>query len=413
MAEPVAMPKLGFDMAEGKVIRWLKGVGDPIAKGDILAEIETDKATVEVEAQVGGVIRRLLVPEGTSVPVGTAIAIIGGADEILEEESVAAVERAAAGPASTRAAVPQSHEASAALHGGDIEGRLPLGVRISPIARQLAEDGGVDLIQVEGSGPGGRIIKRDIESVLSRSTAVAASQAIRPPSAEPSRSVHVPLTKLRAAIGRRMTAAKQQIPHIYLTVDLDAGPLVRMREDLNGFVQEGQRISVNDFVVKAAALALREAPNLNASLDGDSLLRHAQVNVGVAVSVPEGLLTVVVREADHKTLVQISDEVRKMSGRAREGKVRPQDIEGSTFTVSNLGMFDVDHFVAIINPPEAAILAVGTVREVPVVDQGLLRAGRRLKVTLSVDHRVADGAEAGRWLQSFRRYLEHPAALML
>jgi pyruvate dehydrogenase E2 component (dihydrolipoamide acetyltransferase) len=210
-----------------------------------------------------------------------------------------------------------------------------------------------------------------------------------------------------------MTAAKQQIPHIYLTVDLDAGQLTRLREDLNAVMPEAQRISVNDLIVKAAALALREVPELNTSLEGDSLLRHGEVNVGIAVSVPDGLLTVVVRQADRKTVFQISEEARQMSARARAGKVRPQDIEGSTFTVSNLGMFDVDHFVAIINPPEAAILAVGAVREVPVVEQGQLRPGRRLKVTLSADHRVADGAQAARWLQAFRRSLEHPAVLLL
>lgn len=405
MAEAVAMPKLGFDMAEGKVIRWLKAVGDPVAKGEILAEIETDKATVEVEAQVSGVVRQLLVSEGTSVPVGTAIAVIAGADERIEEEP-AAIEKPAAEPV-------QVAPVEAELPAGDTGGRLPSGVRISPIARQLAEDGGVDLTRVKGSGPGGRIVKRDIEAILARPAPGAVSQPARGPSVVSPPSERVPLTKHRATIGRRMTAAKQQIPHIYLTVDLDAEPLARMREDLNRFLPEGQHISVNDFVVRAAALALRDAPSLNTSFDGDSLLRHAQINVGVAVSVPDGLLTVVVREADQKNLVRISDEVRQMSGRAREGKVRPQDIEGSTFTVSNLGMFDVDDFLAIINPPEAAILAVGTVREVPVVEQGLLRAGRRIKVTLSVDHRVADGAEAARWLQSFRGYLEHPAGLML
>jgi pyruvate dehydrogenase E2 component (dihydrolipoamide acetyltransferase) len=401
------MPKLGFDMAEGKIVRWLKRVGDPVNKGDILAEIETDKATVEVESEVTGVVRQILVPEGTSVPVGNPIAVVGAADEAIEEIQVAAPAKPEAGAAPERAAVTSGPVAQPAAAVSAVEGRLPAGVRASPIARQLAEAGGVDLAQVKGTGPGGRIVKRDIESLLARPEAAA----IR--AGEPQPSTLVPLSKLRATIGRRMTAAKQQIPHIYLTVDLDAGQLTRLREDLNAVMPEAQRISVNDLIVKAAALALREVPELNTSLEGDSLLRHGEVNVGIAVSVPDGLLTVVVRQADRKTVFQISEEARQMSARARAGKVRPQDIEGSTFTVSNLGMFDVDHFVAIINPPEAAILAVGAVREVPVVEQGQLRPGRRLKVTLSADHRVADGAQAARWLQAFRRSLEHPAVLLL
>lgn len=412
MAESVAMPKLGFDMAEGKVVRWLKRVGDPVNKGDVLAEIETDKATVEVEAQLDGVLRKLLVTEGTSVPVGTPIAVVGTADESIEEGPVAVPGKHEVAPASNGGGAAPSPEPPLAPAVSAPEGRLPSGVRISPIARQLAEAAGVNLTQVKGTGPGGRIVRRDVESALAR-TEGAAIRPVGPRVGEPQPSTLVPLSKLRATIGRRMTAAKQQIPHIYLTVDLDAGQLSHLREDLNGVMPEAQQISVNDLIIKAAALALREVPELNASLEGESLLRHGEVSVGVAVSVPDGLLTVVVREADRKSVFQISDEVRQMSTRARDGKVRPQDIEGSTFTVSNLGMFDVDHFVAIINPPEAAILAVGAVREMPVVEQGQLRPGRRLKVTLSADHRVTDGAQAARWLQAFRRNLEHPAMLLL
>ena len=223
----------------------------------------------------------------------------------------------------------------------------------------------------------------------------------------------VPLTKLRGAIGRRMASSKQQVPHFYVTTEIDAQPFMTMRKEYNEILAEDEKLSVNDFIVKAAALALREFPNLNASLDGDSVVRHGEVNIGIAVAVPDGLLTVVARDADQKPLPSISAEVRAMAERAREGKVHQEDIEGSTFTVSNLGMFDVDHFIAIINPPEAAILAVGGVQERPAVRDGQIVVGMRLKATVSADHRVTDGAEAAQWLQSFKNLLEHPLRLVV
>ena len=221
-------------------------------------------------------------------------------------------------------------------------------------------------------------------------------------------TVRVELTKLRGAIGRRMTAAKQQLPHFYVTSDLDAAPMMDLRRQLNSRMPDDGKFSVNDFLVKAAAMALREFPNLNASLDGDEIVRHGHINVGVAVALEGGLMTVVAKDVDRKPIRQLSFELRDLAVRARSGKVRPGDIEGSTFTVSNLGMFQVDHFIAIINPPEAAILAVGSVREEAVVVNGQVVPGTRLQVTLSADHRVTDGAEAARWLQVFRQYIENP-----
>lgn len=258
---------------------------------------------------------------------------------------------------------------------------------------------------MRGSGPGGRIVKRDVEGALRGERPAAPPAAMTAERVVPSR--------LRAAIGRRMTQAKQQVPHFYVTTEIDAGPMMTLREELNALQPEGEKVSVNDFIVKAVGIALRRFPNLNASLDGEAIVRHGQVNVGVAVALEDGLITVVTRDTDRKPLRQLSEETRQMVARARQGKVRPEDIEGSTFSVSNMGMFDVDHFIAIVNPPEAAVLAVGSVREVPVVRQGQLAAGQRLKMTLSADHRLTDGAEAARWLQTLKEILEHPLQLAL
>ncbi len=400
MAHVVAMPKLGFDMAEGRLVRWLKAEGERVQKGEVLAEIETDKATVEVEAPAAGLVRKQLVSEGTAVPVGTPIAILAEAGESVEHLMAGAP--APGAPPAAEVAAPAAAPVPAAAP--PEAGRLPAGVRASPLARRLAKEMGLDLAAVRGSGPQGRILRRDLEASARSGAAVAAPPAM---------AERVQPSRLRAAIARRMTQAKQQAPHFYVTTEIDAGPMMALREQLNALLPESEKASVNDFIVKAAALTLRQFPNLNASLDGEAVVRHAQVNVGVAVALEEGLITVVTRDTDRKPLRQLSQETRQMVARARQGKVRPEDIEGSTFSVSNLGMFDVDHFAAIINPPEAAILAVGSVRQVPVVQAGQVTIGQRLKVTLSADHRLTDGAEAARWLQTFKDILEQPLQLVL
>lgn len=416
MAEVVSMPKLGFDMAEGKLIRWVKSEGEAVAKGEVLAEIETDKATVEVEALVGGVVRKHLIPEDTSVPVGVPIAVIGSADEPIDLEALLGGESppgvaAQPAPETPSPAAPAPGEVGAPKDEGS-DGKLPTGVRVSPLARRLAEENNLDLQRISGSGPQGRIVAGDvrlaIESTGARPSAAPAYAMRRAQPAE-----RIPLAKLRAAIGRRMTAAKQQVPHFYVTSDVDAAPMMAMRAQINADLPDDRKTSVNDFVVKAAALALHDLPALNASLDGDAIVRHGEINVGVAVALDDGLITMVVRQADMKPLLTVSQEIRTLAGRARSGKVRPDDIEGSTFTVSNLGMFEVDHFIAIINPPEAAILAVGSVRDVPVVRDGQIVPGKRMQVTLSADHRVTDGAEGARWLQIFRGLIEQPMRLVM
>ena len=457
MAEMIAMPKLGFDMAEGTLVRWVIAEGSPVAKGAVLAEIETDKATVEVESAYEGVIVRHLVAPGDVVPVGTPIAVVGAPGESVDLKALTGAEPPAAGTktaapaeaapqssatpqssAAQSAVTPQSAAASAEMS------EFPDGVKASPLARRMASELGVNLRTLRGSGPGGRITKKDIQGYITAPAAAASAPApaaavsaapasaptTAPKPAPAAASVPltplaplagvpapadevVPLNRLRAAIGRRMVEAKQQVPHFYITHDYDVEAVMALRKQVNALLPENEKLSVNDFIVKAAALALRQFPNLNASLKGDQIMRHGAINMGVAVAVEGGLLTVVCRDAERKSLRQISAEVRSMALRARDGKVRPDDIEGSTFSISNLGMFDVEDFIAIINPPEAAILAVGSVRQTPVVKDGAVAPGQRMKVTLSVDHRVSDGAEGARYLQALAAYLEEPLRLMV
>ena len=429
MAEIVSMPKLGFDMAEGTLVRWVIAEGQEVAKGGVLVEVETDKATVEVESAYEGVVLTHLIPEGEVVPVNTPIAVIGKAGEVVdlaalgvgvsETKAPAPATAPTETPSAASTAVPSPVEVESVVETG-----LPGGVKASPLARKVAAELGIDLRRVRGSGPGGRIVRADVESA--RTTAAQVSPAAGPapvalPSFQPVMQVaprtpaRVPLTRLRQAISRRMTESKQQLPHFYVTAEYRMEALVALRKQVNALLPEEEKISVNDFLLKAAALTLRSFPNLNASLDfaRNELVQHGAVNMGIAVAVEGGLLTVVVRDADIKPLRQIASEVKTLVSRARDGKVRPDDIEGSTFSVSNLGMYDVENFIAIINPPEAAILAIGSAREIPVVEDGVVKPGMVMKATISVDHRASDGAEAARFMQHLRQYLEEPLRLMI
>ena len=434
MADIVNMPKLGFDMAEGTLVRWVVPEGEAIAKGAVLAEIETDKATVEVESNFEGVVARHLVDEGTPVPVGDPIAVIGAQGEEIDFDALLG-EQAAGEPAGKEEKEPGEQKEKAPAReetpAPEIEAapegtHLPEGVRASPLARRMAEDEGIDLGQVKGTGPQGRIVKKDIEIYLQEKPAAAPAEAapkeekapaipmpVFTPAGPPPPDENVPVSRLRAAVGRRMVQSKQQVPHFYVTHEYDMAPVMALRKQINSMLGDGEKISVNDFIVKAVALTLRQFPNLNAALDGNEIVHHGQVNIGVAVAVEGGLLTVVCRDADRKSLRQISIEVRELATRARSGKVRPNDIEGSTFSISNLGMFDVEHFIAIINPPEAAILAIGSAREIPVVKDGEIKPGIRMKATISIDHRVSDGAEAAQFMQALTPYLEEPMRLLL
>ncbi len=408
MAEIVSMPKLGFDMAEGTLVRWVKNEGDTIAKGDVLAEIETDKATVEVESSFSGVVARHLVEAGAIVPVGTPIAVIGAeGEEVKDVPGLSGTPEkapAAAAPVPTPAATAAPQPAAAApVSSGPVVA--------SPLARRIAADNGLDLAAVRGTGPGGRIVKRDVEAALKAGPAAVPAPAA--PAAAVRADEVVGLDRLRVAIGRRMTESKQQLPHFYVTHEYNMEALLGLRKQVNALLPEEEKLSVNDFIVKAVGLCLRRFPNLNASLKEGQLVRHGAVNVGVAVAVEGGLLTIVTRATDAKPLRALSGEIRDLVSRARSGKVRPDDIEGSTFSISNLGMYDVEHFIAIINPPEAAILAVGSAREVPVVKDGQVTVGLRMKATLSADHRVTDGAEAAQFMQALADYLEQPLRLLV
>lgn len=434
MAETISMPKLGFDMAEGTLVRWVRHEGETVEKGQVLAEIETDKATVEVESSFGGVVLKHLVEQGSIVPVGTPIAVVGEAGEKVDAapaaaESAGKAEAAPAPDAQAKAPAAAAPAQSAAVMEG---GR----VKASPLARKLAEEREIDLSVVSGSGPGGRVVRKDVESYVPAAAPVAAAPAAPVAASAPAAPAakgpapvalppavwggakapadeRVPLDKLRTAIGRRMVESKQQVPHFYVTHNYNVEPMLDLRKKLNELLPDDAKLTVNDFIIKAVALALRRFPNINASLAGNEIVRHGQVNVGVAVAVEGGLLTIVTRDTDLKPLRVISTEVREMVARARVGRVKPDDIEGSTFSISNLGMFDVEHFVAIINPPEAAILAVGSAMKAPVVVGDEIKVQTRMKATLSADHRVTDGAEAAQFMQALAEYLEEPMRLVL
>jgi len=412
MAETVKMPKL------------------------VLAEIETDKATVEVESNFTGIVAKQLVEKGAIVPVSSPIAIIAnpGEDisEILKSTGAPATEQPVSATVEEKPA--QQTEIEETPEGA----HLPGAVRASPLARRMASAIGLNLQEVPGSGPGGRIVKHDIEEFMSTPAEVSQQPApvasISKPKLAPETiakatkptivlsplpSSTIPADRiiqpgrLRLAIGRRMIEAKQQVPHFYVTHEYALDRLMQLRKQANEFLPVDQKLSVNDFIVKAVALTLQQYPNLNAALKDGQVVQFGAINIGVAVAVEGGLLTVVCRNADRKPLRQISTEVRAMANKAREGKVRPEEIEGSTFSISNLGMFDVENFAAIINPPEAAILAVGSARQVPVADREEIKNAWQMKATVSVDHRVSDGAEGARFMQSLAIYLENPILLLL
>ncbi len=421
MADVLKMPKLGFDMAEGTLVRWVKAEGESINKGEVLAEIETDKATVEVESSFSGVIYRHLVEQGSIVPVGAPISVIAQPGEEVKDlpelETSSKEEKPA--PAAAEKTAPASLAAGPAAEMTPDSGRLTA----SPLARRMALERGLDLRLLRGSGPGGRIVKRDLENYTAAPAAVPAAAASKPAVVSaplpvwgvgqtPADEV-IPMDRLRQAIARRMVEAKQQLPHFYVTHEYDMEALLALRKEINAVLPDDQKLSVNDFIVKAVGVALRRFPAINASIDGDKIVRHGAVNVGVAVALESGLMTVVVRDADQKPLRVISSEVKEMVVRARSGKVRPDDIEGSTFSISNLGMFDVEHFIAIINPPEAAILAVGSAKPVPAVVDGALTVRTRMKATISADHRVTDGAQAAQFMQALAEYIEKPVLMMV
>lgn len=442
MAKLLEMPKLSPTMEEGVLTLWHKHEGDVVGVDDLLAEVETDKATMEFRAFDAGTLLKQLVPAGATVLLGQPVGILGAPGEdisaLLAAASqaqpasaaaaapappvVAAPQAAASAPAPIVTAVSAAPMAPAARDRGDLLTRTeragdPRAAAASPLrrdagralasphVRQLAREQGVELSLVRGSGPHGRVVAADLK----------APSAAKAPAAAPA-DERKPLSMMRKTIAKRLSESKQTVPHFYLTADLDAAALVRLREDINlelAISEPGAKLSVNDYLVRAAAIALRRVPECNASFTPEALVFHGRVDISVAVSVPDGLVTPVVRGADALTVREIGAQVRELAGRAKAKKLSPEEMQGGTFSISNLGMFGIDSFSAVINPPEGAILAVGQVRDVPVIEGGLVVPGKRLSVTLSCDHRVIDGAVGAKFLAEFRRLVEHPSALLL
>lgn len=424
MAIIIEMPKLSDTMSEGKILTWTKQEGDAVEAGEVLAEIESDKANMEMEAYDSGYLRRLIVPAGESAPVGAPIAIVTEEKDedisnALNETTSAANEVAApqTQEASVKAAAAGRAAAPITTAGGNGKKR----VLASPLALRMAAELGLDLQNIAGTGPEGRIVKRDIVEASSGAPAALPRQS---PAAEspaaiglqldhlpPQTFEDVPHSSMRRVIGSRLLESKNSAPHYYVTVEVNMRRAIQAREELNQV--PGIKITYNDLVVKAVALALGNHPALNASWKDDSIRLYKSVDIGFAVAIPDGLLTPVVRACHLKSLGMISREIKELVDRAREKKLTPDDYTGGTFTISNLGMFGVKHFTAIINPPEACILAVSGIDEVPVVENGSVVPGHRMALTLSSDHRVVDGAQAAQFLRDLKQTLENPVSLAL
>jgi pyruvate dehydrogenase E2 component (dihydrolipoamide acetyltransferase) len=437
MAQEITMPNLGSDMEEGVLLNWTKEVGQQINEGDVIAEIETDKATVEVPSTVSGTIIDLIGAPGSTLKVGSVIGHVGAAGESAAPASApsnggsangAAANGNGAAPAAEKPQEAQAAPAEASDEGEEevveADGNLPGGVKASPVARKMAADKKIDLKTVKGSGPGGRIVKADVENYQPPAAPAAEAPAAAPKAVGAPSYGTIPggadveildVPKIRTRIADRMVSSKQQIPHFYVTVEIDVEALLNLRKQLNAGLDKEQQITVNDLIVKATALTLKAFPNLNTHFYGDKLARHKRINIGIAVALPQGgLMNVVAKDADKVSIGTIAQINKEMIARAREGKVKPDDIAGSTFTVSNLGAYGVEHFMAIINPPEAGILAIGAAQKVPVVlADGTLGVGNRMKVTLSVDHRVSDGAEGAQFVQKLKELIENPMRLLL
>jgi pyruvate dehydrogenase E2 component (dihydrolipoamide acetyltransferase) len=432
----VIMPKMGDAMEEGTLVKWLKSEGDEVSEGDPIAEIETDKVTLELEAEDSGTLAQLIADEGQDIPVGEAIAFIAGEGEEVPERAAGggaeeAEEEGGEGEAQaqtateTEAPEEEGGEETAARSDGRTDGHF----RASPIVRRLAQENNLDLSRIEGSGPAGRIVERDVRAAMESGTAQktdgkaeveapereAAPQVAAAP--EPTRAPGTELvepSRMRRVIGERMTQSKQQVPHYYATVEVEMDDLLALRKQLNEQLEEqGIKLSINDFVMKAVALALKDFPNLNALWTSEGIELHQQVDLAMAVALEEGLITPVIRDAANKTLSAISAASKDLAKRAREGALKPEEYQGGTVTVSNMGMFGVESFAAIINPPQAAIVAVSSIMQRAMFKDDEVVPVSIMKLTLSADHRISNGAEGAQYLAEVMRLLEHPMTLVV
>jgi pyruvate dehydrogenase E2 component (dihydrolipoamide acetyltransferase) len=416
------MPKLSDTMTEGVVAAWTKNVGDAVKSGEVLAEIETDKATMEFESFYDGVLLHIGVETGKTAPVNSVLAIIGEAGEDI---SGILANAGAPAPAASPEAAPVAAAPVAAPVSTPAPSPAPVAAPVSapvavannsdrvfasPLAKKMAAERGIDIHAVGGTGENGRIVKRDVDHYVPYTPAANAPAYSAAPMGTVSYTDE-PVSQMRKTIARRLAESKFTAPHFYLTLDIDMDAAMAIRKGLNSL--DGVKVSFNDMVIKAVAMALRKHPAVNSAWMGDFIRRNNHVNIGVAVAVEDGLLVPVVRFADGKGLTQISAEVREFAQKAKDKKLQPSDWEGNTFTISNLGMFGIESFTAIVNPPDACILAIGGIKAVPVVKNGQVVPGNIMKVTLSCDHRAVDGASGAAFLQTFKTYMEQPAAMLL
>ena len=429
----IEMPKLSDTMTEGTVVRWIKKEGDEVEIGDIIAEIETDKATMEMEAFDEGILSQISIQEGGKAPVGSVIAVLledGEGDAPAASAQAAAP--APAAPVETPAATPAPAAAPPAPT-PLANGAQPAETRIkaSPLAKKIAEADGVDLSNVTGTGPGGRIVKADVVSAPAIPVSVASTPATQAPTVTPTETPTpapvsispvmsgedqtIQLSGMRKIIAERLLTSKTTIPHFYLHLEVDAAPLMELRKQINAQAEatHGNKYSVNDFVVKALINASVAVPEVNASFNGDHIVQFAHVGISVAIAVDDGLVTPVVKNAEQKSLLAISKEIKEMAGRARENKLKPNEFDGGTVTISNLGAWGIESFDAIVNPPQAAILSVGSIIEKPVVKDGAIVPGLRMNLGVSCDHRVVDGAVGAKFISEIKRLLENPALMLV
>jgi pyruvate dehydrogenase E2 component (dihydrolipoamide acetyltransferase) len=420
----VIMPKMGDAMEEGTLVKWLKSEGDEVSEGDAIAEIETDKVTLELEAEDSGTLAQLIADEGQDIPVGEAIAFIQGEGEEVPERDGKAEARAEEGAEAatvTETEAPEEEEEREAVEVPRADGRF----RASPIVRRLAAENNLDLSKIEGTGPAGRIVERDIRAAIERGEARADGRAEAPevapaptpaapePTGAPGTEIKE-MPRMQRVIAERMTQAKQQIPHFYATVEVEMDELMALRRRLNEeLAEEGIKLSVNDFAVKACAVALKKFPNLNSLWTSQGIELHEQVNLAMAVALEAGLITPVIKDCANKTLSAISAEAKDLASRAREGQLKPDEYQGGTFTVSNMGMFGVESFSAIINPPQAAIVAVSSITQRAIFKGEEVVPVSIMKLTLSADHRIANGAEGAQYMAEVKRMLEHPTTLVV
>jgi pyruvate dehydrogenase E2 component (dihydrolipoamide acetyltransferase) len=427
MATNILMPALSPTMTEGTLARWLKKEGDTVKAGDIIAEIETDKATMEVEAVDEGILGKIVVPGGTAaVKVNDVIAVLVEPGETADAAPAAKSAPAAAAPAPVAAAPAAAPAATTPVAPASGDRAIA-----SPLAKRMAQQSGLDLATIAGSGPNGRIVKADVEAALAKGPAPKAAPAAQPAAAAPAPAPKpaapaapitaphqaVPHSTMRKVIARRLSESKQTVPHFYVSMDIELDALLKLRGQLNATApKDGPgafKLSVNDMVIKAAAVTLRRIPKVNASWTDEAAILYEDVDISVAVSIPDGLITPIIRKADQKGLAAISAEMKDLAARAKAGKLKPEEFQGGGFSISNMGMYGVTDFAAIINPPQAGILAVSAGQQRPVVKDGALAIATVMTCTLSVDHRIVDGALAAEWIAEFKRIVEQPLSLML